>query len=254
MSNLLVINNNGAPVIEKSGIFNQFADWNIFFLNGKDSSQNAINHYILHDNIHFLLFSEELNQKAIQTLTQTHQRFPLLTIIYYYTQMKDEEFARLYEAGINYCIVGDARQINLIKTLRQLWQNHWRRIPPYLLPRQRELLPPQAQDILHIIETETLKNFTATSFAKYLNISESQFRNDFRTYFAESFRDFKQNLLRHYETLLLLEKDLKPHQVYHILNYKNISAFSRSFKSRHGTSWQQLIRQTAKQQNSEGLI
>lgn len=254
MSNLLIIHNNGLLHPFKEDVLNQFTDWHIHFLPGSKLSVKTLAGNIREKEIHFLLYADELEQSNIDILASVHTIFPLVTIIYYFSQMKDEEFACLYRAGINFCIVGDARQINLIKTLHQLWDEHWRRIPDSLLPAERALLPERAKKILDEIETKPLKTVTTSQFAKVLNISESRFRAEFKKTFGLSFRDFKQKLLRHYETLLLLKKGLKPSQVFDILNYKNISAFSRSFKSRHGSTWQQLIRQSSNQKNIEGLL
>lgn len=254
MSNLLILHNNGLVLPFKEDILNQFTDWHIEYFSGSQLNQKVFLKNILEKEIHFLLFAGEFDQYTLDTLSQVHKRFPLLTIIYYFSQMKNEEFARLYKAGVNYCIVGDARQINLIKTLQKLWAEHWRRIPPNLLPAERNSLPPEAIRILHDIETKPLKKISAGKFAQEFNVSENQFRADFKKLFGQSFRDFKQNLIHHYETLLLLKKKLKPSQVYDILNYKNVSAFSRSFKTRHGKTWQELIRQTSTQKNIEGRL
>ena len=254
MSNLLIIHNNGLVHPFKDDILHQFNDWHIEYFNGSQLNQKSFFTNILEKEIHFLLFGDEFDQYIIDTLSRVSKRFPLLTIIYYSSQMKNEEFARLYKAGIDYCIVGDARQINLIKTLQQLWAEHWRRIPPNLLPAERSSLPREAQRILYEIETKPLKKLSAGKFAEKYNVPEGQFRSDFKNLFGQSFRDFKQNLIHHYETLLLLKKGLKPSQVYDILNYKNVSAFSRSFKTRHGKTWQQLIRQTTYVKNIEGKI
>ena len=74
-------------------------------------------------------------------------------------------------------------------------------------------------------------------------MSESYFRKEFKKYFNLSFREFKARLMNHYESMLLFEKHLKPYHVSEILNYKNISSFSRSFKIRNGSSWQNKARE-----------
>lgn len=238
----MVIQNGNTLAQEQEEVLSQLAGWNIYFADNQKASLIELEQNIRNKEIHFLLFSTELGDEACVQLSKLHQTFPLLAIIYYYSQLKSGEFAELYNAGINYCIIGDARQIHLIKTLNQLWDKHWKRIPATLLSRAMHPLPQRAIEVLSFIENKPIRCYNSFDLAQFLNISESRFRAEFKRYFNLSFREFKQQLFHHYELLLLFDKKLKPGDIFGIFDYKNISAFSRSFRMRHGQTWQQLVR------------
>jgi len=242
LSSLLVVQNSQTSKFDQEEIYNQFITWNIQSVDVLQASSSELEQRIIKHESHFLLFAVELNDDAFLQLSYIHHKFPLLNIIYYYSQLKNWEFAELYKAGINYCIIGDARQIHLIRTLNQLWDKHWRRIPSHLYENGLHPLPKRALSILNFIENQPIRYFNSIDLALHLSISESRFRSEFKRFFNVSFRDFKQALFSHYETVLLFEKNLKPKEIFGILDYKNISAFSRSFRSRHGESWQHTKR------------
>jgi AraC-like DNA-binding protein len=238
----LVVQNGQVSTHDTEDVFNQLPDWNIHFHNLQQTSPQELAAQIRRNEIHFLLYSTELHGDAGGILSRLHQEFPLLYIIYYYSQLKSGEFAELYQAGINYCIVGDARQIHLIKSLNQLWDRHWRRIPAHVYGNGLHPFPERAVEILNFIEKKPIRYFNSLDIAGHLNISESRFRTEFKRFFNVNFREFKQQLYAHYESVLIFDKKLKPKEIFNILDYKNISAFSRSFRMRHGKSWQQLMR------------
>jgi AraC-like DNA-binding protein len=90
------------------------------------------------------------------------------------------------------------------------------------------------------IENHALDQFNLQTLAECLHISQSHFRSEFRHNFGINFREFKQQLFNHYESVLLLNNDYKPTIVYKLLNYSNLANLSRSFKKRHGDSWRNL--------------
>lgn len=240
MSNLLVIHQNNNLIQEQEDVLNQLINWNIWFMDNNEVTVRDIDLLLKKQDIHFLIFSLEFDAEAAQNLLYLHNNHPLLQIIYYYTQLKSNEFTELAQVGIDYCIIGDTRQIHLIKKLKQLWNGHWRRIPGSLLPTEERNYTARLHQIIRFLETKPLRYLCTSELAKSLKISESHLRIEFKRFFNISFREYKQKLFQHYESILLLEKQIKPKQVYEVLNYKNISAFSRSFKSRHGKTWQQL--------------
>ncbi len=244
MSNLLVVDNSETSFIEKEEVLNQLQGWTISFSGNNHSSPEALIHFVAESDFYFVLYSQDLHESSLKQLSALRRTFPLVRIIFYNSQMKSEEFAHLYLAGVDYCVIGDARQFHLIKVLRELWQNHWKRIPLNIIPEKAFPLSSRDQMIINLIETHPVKNFTSNHIADYLNISESHFRAEFRKAFLMSFRNFKQKVLYHYESELLFQRNLKPKEIFDVLDYKNISAFSRSFKTRHGQSWQQLIKKT----------
>ncbi len=244
MSNLLVIHNQQPHILGINDILEQLPTWNIRYLSLETNSNSLIHDEVLQFNIQFIILVKEISAEILNTIKKIRNTNPLLSIIYYNSQIKNEEFAQLYLSGVNYCFVGDGRQLNLLKTLQKLWQNHWRRIPQGLLKNTDSELSERAKKTLDFMETQPIKNLSSNQLAKLLNISESHFRLEFKNQFNQNFRDFKQQLLFHYESILLFEKNLKPREIFDLLNYKNLSAFSRSFKSRHGKSWQQMVRRT----------
>ncbi len=242
MASLLIIHNSNNLSQEQEEVLDRLAEWNLFFVDGYEFSIDTISKKIRNEEIHFLLYSRDLDMNSSVKLSRIHKIFPLLTIIYYHSQLKSGEFADLYQAGIDYCIIGDARQVHLVKTLSKLWADHWKRVPRSLLHYASEEMPPRAKQILKYIENKSIRHLNTTAISDALHISESHFRSEFKKYFNHSFREFKQLLFSHYESVLLFEKEIKPKAVFEILDYKNLSAFSRSFKMRHGHSWQEMRR------------
>lgn len=242
MASLLIIHNSNNLNQEQDEILDQLSEWNLFFIDGNQFSIESITRKIRNEEIHFLLYSRDLDMGSSAKLSRIHKEFPLLTIIYYHSQLKSGEFADLYQAGIDYCIIGDARQVHLVKTLSKLWAEHWKRVPQSLLHLTHDEMPPRATQILKYIENKSIRQLNTSDLSDALHISESHFRSEFKKYFNHSFREFKQLLFSHYESVLLFEKEIKPKAVFEILDYKNLSAFSRSFKMRHGNSWQEMRR------------
>ncbi len=245
MSNLLVTHNGSSTESLRDETLYQLENWNIQYLDLRTHGPASIRSQIQQKEIYFLLVIKDISESTINDLSLLRKTFPLLSIIYYNSQTKDQEFAQLYLAGIDYCFIGDARQLNLVKTLQKLWQNHWRRIPQDLLNNSDSILSERANRMLQFLEQAPIQKLSSNELAKHLNISESHFRLEFKKYFHQNFREYKQQLLFHYESILLFEKKLKPREVFNILNYKNLSAFSRSFKTRHGSSWQKIVRLSA---------
>ena len=217
-------------------------DWNLHYFDARNNNLNLIEERIIENEADFLICSKIFSKDIAQRLHQLYQRNPLLTIIYFYSALKEKEFAELHRAGIKYCFVGEARKSNLKTALEKLYQHRWKKIPQKLYNQNFEDLAPRAKKTLRFIEKMPLKYFNTETISDYLNISQSHFRKEFKKYFGLPFRDFKQLLLNHYEEILLFERGLKPKHIFSLLDYKNLSAFSRSFKSRHGKSWQSLMR------------
>ncbi|MBD3225245.1 MAG: helix-turn-helix domain-containing protein [Caldithrix sp.] len=234
MSRLLFIHNDVAKD-EKSYIIENIENWNIISVHKNRIGFNQLSNLIAKNDIHFLVFSIEVAPDHLINIKKLYEQFPAVSTIYYYPHLKNIEFANLYEAGFGYCIVGDARQINLIRTLSDLWADHWRRIPQALIPTSNIQ---QMQNYIKLMENSPIKNLNPSKLAESLHMSESHFRYMFKKIFNQSFTSFKNDLFRYYENTLLIEKKLSAKQVAIVLRYKHSSSFSRSFKNRHGQSWQ----------------
>lgn len=202
---------------------------------------NRIEEIFLQDGeLHFLIFSKSLNPDTLHELQLIKKKMPLLQVLFYSPSLNNRQFARLYEAGITCCIIGENRLENLIQLLEELWERHWKRIPDSILRTNRSDLSARAKKILEYIENKPLRDFNINAIAHYLELSESHFRAEFKNTVGMSFREFKQKLFFHYESVLLFRNKLKPIEIFTTLDYKNLSAFSRSFKARHGLSWRKF--------------
>lgn len=245
LSNLLVIQNGSISAQARDEVLSQLDNWNVYYQKSDKYELSSVRNRIIKNEVHFVLVEKEINNSTINDLKIIRKSHPLIHIIYYYSQLRDNEFVDLFNAGIDFCIIGDARQVNLLKTLKELWQNHWRRIPQDLLIQSDISQSVKVSSICSYIETTPIPNLTSNELAQHLRISESHFRMEFKKLFKINFREFKQKLFFYYESVLLFEKNLKPREVFDLLKYKNLSAFSRSFKARHGKSWQEIVRQSA---------
>ena len=245
MANLLVVHNSFSAFHKDSELFHYLAEWDIHFLDNSTLSHIEIKSFIRDKEINFILISCEWDEKNLGLVEKLRTTYPLLTIIYYYSYLKNGEFAELHDAGINFCVIGEDREQNLVITLNDLWKHHWRRIPEALKPRINNHNSVWAKKVLDYLEKKPIKNLNTIDVSLHFETSDFNFRNEFKKVFSQSFRSYKQKLLEHYENVLLFEKKLKPINVYESLNYRNLSAFSRSFKARHGQSWQELVREPA---------
>lgn len=242
MSSLIIVEDKNSDMTDHRFIMEEFPNWKFYILNALDDYRVQIVTKIRENEIHFLIYEKILDHDAALVLANLQQQYPLLNVIYYNALLKDGEFAKLFESGISHCIVGESREKNLVDTLNQLWDSHWKRIPVHIIEKSPSQLTSRAARILLMIEKRPLRECNTYHLARSLSISESHFRKEFKRYFGINFREFKNRLFAHYESVLLFEKKLKPGHVFEILDYKNISAFSRSFKMRHGHSWQTMIR------------
>ncbi len=222
---------------ESHELFEDLLQWQIVYVNGQIPPHTTSLNLIKKEDIHFLVFSREPGQSLFEEIASLHKAFPLLLMIYYFPQLKNIEFAQLYESGFHFCIVGDARQVNLIRTLKNLWNEHWRRLPDWLAPETKSK---QCQEMIQLIEGLPIDRLNAEALAVAMNMEERPFRRNFQDNFGYSFKTFKKRLFTHYEQVLLFEKQLSARQTAEALRYKHLSSFSRSFKNRHGQSWQNL--------------
>ena len=242
MSALVVCYEHQRELNDINNALDQKNNWNLSYYDAADKNLLKLEKQIIENEAHFLICSKLFSDDIARGLHQINERNPLLTIIYFYSALKEREFIELHRAGIKYCFVGEARKINLQTALKKLSEHHWKKVPGNLYSTRYEELQPRAKKIIRFIENTPVKYCNTAKLADYLRISQSHFRKEFKKYFEISFREFKQKLITHYEDVLLFEKRFKPRHIYAVLDYKNLSAFSRSFKSRHGKNWQTMIR------------
>lgn len=213
--------------------------WDICFANTRQATLRSIKETLEANETPFLVFCKPLNYISLSEIFEIRSNFPLLNIIYYYHSLKNKQFIYLYEAGITTCIIGDNRQQNLVLGLQKLWKNHWKRISPSVFQIAENDLSPRAKRILNFIEIKPLRMCNIKAISSHLNISESHCRAEFKNLLGMNFRQFKRHLFSYYEKILLFKLRLKPNTIFEILDYKNISGYSRSFKKRHGHSYRE---------------
>jgi AraC-like DNA-binding protein len=214
--------------------------WDIHSQNIQTSSVKNIQIDFTALDLHFLIFTSQLNHKSLQELKIIRTNNPWTTIIYYNSLLVNQQFLKLSELGINSCIVGIDRKKNLIEYLHKLWLKHWKRIPEDIYPNSNDRTAPRAKKIIKYLENRPVTECTTGKISEHLNISKSHFRAEFKSHFGINFREFKQRLFNHYESELLLSNKYKPSDICKILNYKYIANYSRSFKTRHGDCWRNL--------------
>jgi len=190
--------------------------------------------------LHFIIFSRKLDFEAIKELHFIRTTYPFTYIIYFNSYLVNQQFLKLSELGINSCLIGVRRQYYLQELLLSLWDRHWKRIPEKIYSNPNSSLAPRAKKIIEFIENRSLSQCNTKNIAHFLKISQSHLRAEFKYNFGINFREFKQKLFTHYESVLLLENKHKPNQVYRLLNYSNLANLSRSFRSRHGESWRSI--------------
>ena len=234
MPTLAVIYKDKMQTSELEKIGEQLEGWYTLYLNGQTFSLTNLSGKLKNKELHFVVYSKSLIRSSIQELINIRNTYPQATIIYYYPYLRYRQFISLSEAGVHGCIIGDYQQDILINTLERFWEDHWKRIKNSILPVKRKELSFRERKILKYIEDNHLRTCNTESLADFLNISESYFRAIFKQSFGLSFRDFKKKLFNYYESILLFEKKLKPNKVCDLLNYKNLSGYSRAFKDRHG--------------------
>ncbi len=239
MPRLLYLSPSGTLSPDDDHLFNYLPDWEIIWVSSEIESFNELSILLKDQEIHFIVFALPLSQYSLDIIFNVRQTLPLVPIIYYAPNLDSKNFQLLQRTGIKHCVVGDGRQLLLIQTLKELWENHWKRVPKHLLPLHENDF---SKKVVEIIQNEPIKHLNVRFIAQKLNISEDQVRESFKIHFGLNFRAFKQALLEHYETHLLFKKGLKPGKIYAALNYQNLSAFSRSFRLRHGSSWQAAVR------------
>jgi AraC-like DNA-binding protein len=218
-------------------LFSSLTGWDIHLHNVQKDNVRKIRTAYRNIDLHFLVYSIHLNQKSLKDLQLIREDNPWTFIIYYNSLLVNQQFLRLSELGVNSCIVGVDRKKYLKEYIQKVWLEHWKRIPDQIYPKSDSVLPPRAKKIKIYLENRPIKDYTVEKISNDLKISQSHFRAEFKQHFGINFREFRQRLFNHYESVLLLSGNYKPADVCKILNYKYMANYSRSFKMRHGESW-----------------
>ena len=240
MPTALVYYEGHSRIKELAGSLSNLNGWDVCF----NACENSQIQELLNDfngcDLHFLIYANPLDPESLRELYLIRQNCPFTFIIYYNSFLVNQQFLKLSEIGINACIIGSQRQNHLPELLQKLWQKHWKRIPEKIYPNSLNSLSPRAKKVIDFIENKTLNQCQIKNIAQFLQISPSHFRAEFKYNFGINFRDFKQKLFAHYESVLLLNQDYTPTDVSRLFPYSNLANLSRSFKNRHGDSWRNM--------------
>jgi len=237
MPTALICYSQGENIRELINSLSSLDDWDIFPHNLHTNDVKNIAFEFRHIDLHYLIYTGQLNPESILDLRIILENNPWTHIIYYHPVLMNQQFRRLAEIGVNSCIIGVERKKYLKKTLENLWLKHWKRIPEGIYNGSKSLRTARAKKIISFLENKPITECTSLKIANHLKISQSYLRAEFKAYFGMNFREFKQKLFIHYESELLLEQNYKPSEVCKILNYKYIANYSRSYRMRHGNSW-----------------
>jgi AraC-like DNA-binding protein len=240
MPTALVYYQGHSRIKELAGSLSDLNGWDVCF----NARENFPIQKLLNDfqecELHFLIYANALDIDSLNELYFIRKSCPFTFIIYYNSYLVNQQFLKLSEAGINACIIGSQRQNYLQELLQKLWQKHWKRIPDKIYPNCPKSLSSRARKVLTFIENKTLNHCQVKNIARYLEISPSHLRAEFKYNFGINFREFKQKLFAHYESVLLFNQNYKPTDVYRLFPYSNPANLSRSFKNRHGESWRNM--------------
>ncbi len=240
MPTAVICSDDHGQTIELVQLISIFSGWDIHTLDTEGFCADFLEQYKIHSEIHFLIFCRKLDNVSVNELIRLRQLMPLGFIIYYHPSLLTRQYQKLAQLEVDDIIIGVHRNNHLKKILPELWHKHWKCIPDTIYPVEESTLTPRSMKILHFIENHSLRHCNIQALADHLQLSQSHFRAEFRNSFGINFRNFKQQLLSHYESVLLLDKKLKPKAIYPLLNYANPANFSRSFRLRHGNNWRKV--------------
>ena len=121
--------------------------WDIHLYNAQKDHVRKISTAYRDIDLHFLVYSIDLNQKSFRDLQTIRRNNPWTFIIYYNSLLVNQQFLRLSELGVNSCIVGVDRKKHLKEYLQEVWLKHWKRIPDQIYPNSDSNFPPRAKKI-----------------------------------------------------------------------------------------------------------
>ncbi len=251
MPALAVIYEHEEVLMDLNIVFRELSGWDFYHFDSLTGGLSDFKSNIKNYEISFIVVATPLKDAHTALLADIHAEFPYVKMLFYGQSLQNGTFERFEICAIQHCAVGQNRHDSLLRILRQLENQHWRKIPYDILGVKLKNLPPRAKRILRYIENMPIQKCTVEEISKVIRISQSHFRKEFRVYFGMNFRHFKQLLIGYYEDRLLFELNLRPGQIFELLNYKNLSAFSRSFHSRHGKTWQEMNRKNSEKKISK---
>jgi len=218
----------------KSEFYKYFADHNQIKASIV-SNEDELNDILVGKTNWFIIIASKPD-KAMENISQIHSRFPHIHLIYYYPKLNIDNFHYSDFIHYSYLLVGDNRIEELNRIFNDLAQSYWKKIPFAKVGIVYDKLSPRLKKVMNYIETHDIKSSSTARLSSYLRISQGYFSQEFKRETGQTFREFMQKLLAHYEQVIFDRMDLTAKQASEILGYSELSSFSRSFKKRKGYS------------------
>ncbi len=227
----IIVSNDPQVTTECSSLVSEIGNIHLNNLNRLDELEQIENDY----NHLFILISDfsNINAKRVRMLRNF---FPTVPLILYHRSFFTSSLESISDLSDIHVIIGENRLERLRKTLLQIRDSHWRRLPLEEFNIDRERLSPRMQKAILFIEENKLDSCTLVNIAKYVGLSAGYFSQEFKRETGYSFRAFIQRVLVYYEEEIFPKLDLSAVNMARLLGYSELSSFSRSFKKRQGVS------------------
>lgn len=170
------------------------------------------------------------------SLKQIKDNFPATAIILYNHSLFLGQMKGIENLSDIHVIIGENRLKNLNRTLAQIKNLYWRRLPMEKFGIDRPALSPRMQEAIRYVEENKLDACTLNKIAAHIGISAGYFSQEFKRETGYSFRAFIQRALVYYEEEVFVKLNLSAMKMAKLLGYSELSSFSRSFKKRRGVS------------------
>ncbi|MFC2088223.1 helix-turn-helix domain-containing protein [Calditrichota bacterium] len=197
------------------------------------SKKNDLEKHLLQNHTWFIIIAEKSTQN-INYITEINNNYPHIYLIYYYPEFNVDNLHYSDFIRFSYIVIGEKRKEKLKEIFRVLSQTFWKKIPFEQVGITYNKLSPRLKDVMNYIETHDLKSSSTLKLSTYLRISQGYFSQEFRRETGQTFREFMQKLLAHYEKIIFEQLDLTAKQASEILGYSELASFSRAFKKRKG--------------------
>ncbi len=197
------------------------------------SEESEIELY-LHENMTWFIIYAVQPGENIESLVKFHETHPHIYLIYYYPELEINNFQYADFVYFSNMVIGANRKDRLTKIFTDLSETYWKKIPFNEIGISYTELSPRLKKVMNFIETHEIKTSSTLRLANYLSISQGYFSQEFKKETGQTFREFMQKLIAHYERIIFDRLNLTAKQASELLGYSELSSFSRSFKKRKG--------------------
>ncbi|MEJ2055201.1 MAG: AraC family transcriptional regulator [Calditrichaceae bacterium] len=192
----------------------------------------------------FILITD-INPYYLNALNNVKSQVPDIPVVFYNHSLVVSNLQQMGDtSGLN-MIVGENRKRTLSELIQSSQDGYWRKIPYHKFSIDFDNLSFRLKKALHFIENTEINQCKTEKIASLLNISPGYFSQEFKRETGQSFRNFMQKLLNHYEELIITRVNMPTKDIAEILGYSELSSFSRSFKIRKGISPKKYKKQIA---------